>query len=874
MNQDFSSLPTRYNASEVEQTWYQKWEAAGLFKPSEDSTKDCYTITIPPPNITGSLHMGHALCYSIHDLLGRYWRLQGKNVWIIPGQDHAGIATQSIVDKQLRKEGQSATKIGREKFIEKVWQWREESGNTILHQMRQLGCSFDWSATRFTLDKEYANAVLNVFVDWFNRGIIYKGKRVVNWDPALQTSISDIETERKTVKGKLYHIRYPFTDGSGEIVIATTRPETLMADVAVAVNPSDTRYKHLIGKMLELPLFDRQIPLISDPYPDPKFGTGALKITPAHDANDYEVGMRHNLPMLLAFDPQAKVTKLGGVYAGLTREKARKQIVEDLEEKGYLVRAEDYEIALLISDRSGEIIEPLLSEQWFVKQKELAQKAIEVLEQKKIELVPERFQKILFDWLMNIRDWCISRQLWWGHQIPIYYTEDGKAFAALSFEEAQTKAGDQKIVRQDDDVLDTWFSSGLWPFALLGWPNDTPELKKLYPTSVLVTDRNILSLWVARMIMMGLDLVKEIPFHEVFIYATVLTEDGRRMSKSLGTGVDPMEIIPKYGTDALRYALLSQTGANQDIRYSERKVEEARNFCNKIWNAARFVLINLEGFEYKKPENFEVIDHWLLTRLFNLEKEVTKAYQRYDLQFAAQELYKFFWLELCDWYIEVSKPRLQDPELKKVPLWVLLTTLESFLKMLHPIMPHVTEEVYHYLPLSQKASFLMDSTWPQLPLEFLNQESQIKAERWFSIIKSLRALRAEIKLTPLHKIPCVYYEGDLKDGDFVIRSQAWIENLILGKPEHQRLISMTIEGVDFYLPITGLIDETKELERLAKEEEKLLADLSKINERLSHSLFLERAKPEIIEQERSMAKQLAEKLEKVRGYKLLFETCN
>ena len=517
------------------------------------------------------------------------------------------------------------------------------------------------------------------------------------------------------------------------------------------------------------------------------------------------------------------------------------------------------------------MIEPLLSEQWFVKQKELAQKAIEVLEQKKVELVPDRFQKILFDWLMNIRDWCISRQLWWGHRIPVYYNEDGKAFAALSLEEAEVKAGDQKILYQDPDVLDTWFSSGLWPFVLLGWPKDTSELKKRYPTSVLVTDRNILSLWVARMMMMGLDLVKEIPFHEVFIYATVLTEDGRRMSKSLGTGVDPTEIIPKYGADALRYALLSQTGINQDIRYSERKVEEARNFCNKIWNAARFVLMNLEGYEYQKPEHLEIIDQWILTRLFHLEKEVAKAYESYDLQYAAQELYKFFWSELCDWYIEVSKSRLQDPELKKVPLWVLLTTLEAFLKMLHPVMPFVTEEVYQYLPLAKKDSFLMNSAWPKLPPEFLSLESQSKVERWFSIVKGLRALRAEMKLTPMHKIPCIYYEGDLNDGDVVICSQAWIENLISGKPSGQRLISMAFEEVDFHLPITGLIDETKELERLAKEETKLQADLSKINDRLSNALFLERAKPEVIEQERSMSEQLTQKLEKIKGYKLLFQ---
>src|SRR5579862_6327188 len=708
-----SNMDTRYDASQVESKWYARWEAAGLFQPDPDPAKKPFTVTIPPPNITGSLHMGHALCYPIQDLYGRYQRMLGRSVLVLPGQDHAGIATQSVVEKMLRKEGTSGAQIGREKFIERVWQWRTESGDTILNQLRSLGCAFDWSRSRFTLDDHYHDAVLKVFIDWFERGLIFRGKRVVNWDPVLQTSVSDIETERKTIRGKLYYIRYPFSDGSGSVTIATTRPETMLADVAVAVHPSDKRYAGKVGKTLILPLMNREIPLIADIYPDPAFGSGAVKITPAHDPNDYQVGVRHNLAMPVLLDERAKITEEGGVYAGLDRYEARKRIVADLEEQGLLEKIDDHDIPIIISDRSKEAIEPLLSEQWFCDQPTLAKPAIEIVKKGGIKFHPERYEKVYLDWMENIREWCISRQLWWGHRIPIYYTEDGTPFAALSWDDAQAKASDRKIVRQDDDVLDTWFSSGLWPFATLGWPaggdggegggmgdggDKTPspqsapspqsppssDLVRFYPTDLMVTDRNIIYLWVSRMIMMGLDFMDARPFEDVFIYATVLTEDGRRMSKSLGTGVDPMEVIDKIGADALRYTLLSQTGSNQDIRYSERKTEEARNFCNKIWNATRFVLMNLDAAESPTPHPLpqrqttlrdgamlEDVDHWLLSRLAATEKTVKAAFDGYDMQVACQALYRFFWSELCDWYIEVAKPRLNDPDKKEVPQWVL-----------------------------------------------------------------------------------------------------------------------------------------------------------------------------------------------------------
>jgi len=835
---------TGYNAPDVEPKWYAAWEDAGLFGPDSDDSKPVYSITIPPPNITGSLHMGHALCYGLQDLLGRYKRLRGYRVMILPGQDHAGIAAQSVVGKNLRKQGVNPSSLGRDKFIEKVWEWRKESGDTILRQFKQLGCAFDWSRLRFTLDEDYVHAVLKVFIEWFDRGLIYKGLRVVNWDPVLKTSISDIETERMTVKGKLYHIRYPFADGSGSVVIATTRPETMLADVAVAVHPRDERYKALTGKDLVLPLVGRLVPLIADEYPDPEFGTGAVKITPAHDANDFEVGQRHNLPILIMMDPDGKVSEIGGEYAGLDRVEARKRIVADLETGGHLVKIEDHEIPILISDRSKEIIEPLASEQWFVRQKDLAEPAIRAVEEGRIKFYPERYTDIYLDWMRNIRDWNISRQLWWGHRIPVYYTESGQAVAALSWSEAEAKCG-EKIIRQDDDVLDTWFSSGLWPFATMGWPENTDDLKLYFPTDVLVTARDIIYLWVARMIMMGLDFVHEIPFHDVFVYATVLTEDGKRMSKSLGTGIDPLEVIETKGADALRFALFSQTGLNQDIRYGDRKSVDGRNFCNKVFNATRFVTMNMDA-EPAEPAELEVADQWILSRLVKCEEAVRKGYEGYDIQASMAALYEFFWSELCDWYLEVCKSRLADPETKTVPQWVLLRCFEAFLTMLHPAMPFVSEEVYSTLPLNEKSPFLMASKWPELPTNWLNSEAETAFERCIEVTRAIRALRAECGVGPGQTVPIAYYEGDLTGIEAFVRSQSWLIELKPGKPEGDA-VGATVAGVDVHLPLEGLIDKEKERARLTKELEKINADLGKVNQQLQNPQFRERANPQAIE---------------------------
>lgn len=895
-----TNMETRYDASKVESKWYARWEGAGLFQPDPDPNKKPFTVTIPPPNITGSLHMGHALCYPIQDLFGRYQRMLGRSVLILPGQDHAGIATQSVVEKNLRKEGTSGAQIGREAFVERVWQWRTESGDTILNQLRSLGCAFDWTRSRFTLDDQYHDAVLKVFVEWFERGLIFRGKRVVNWDPVLQTSVSDIETERKTIRGKLYYIRYPFADGSGSVTIATTRPETMLADVAVAVHPSDQRYKDKVGKTLILPLMNREIPLIADQYPDPAFGSGAVKITPAHDPNDYQVGVRHKLPMPVLLDERARITAEGGPYAGLDRYEARKRIVADLEEQGFLEKIDDHDIPIIISDRSKEAIEPLLSEQWFCDQATLAKPAIDAVKNGEIHFFPERYDKFYLDWMENIREWCISRQLWWGHRIPIYYTEDGTPFAGLNQEDAQAKAGDKKIVRQDDDVLDTWFSSGLWPFATLGWPirstafqavsvsgfqpephgqeghdthrlgGDATDVDRFYPTDLLVTDRNIIYLWVSRMIMMGIDFMGKKPFSDVFIYATVLTEDGRRMSKSLGTGVDPMDVINKIGADALRYTLLSQTGSNQDIRYSERKTEEARNFCNKIWNATRFVLMNVE--ERGRPNltsELEDVDKWLLSRLYATEKTVKAAYDGYDLQVACQALYKFFWSELCDWYIEVAKPRLNDPEKRETPQWVLLGCIDSFLRMLHPVMPFLTEELYSFLPIEKEGTFLMAAKWPKLPAQFHHPEAEAKIEHVFEVTRGLRALRAELGATPGAQIPVAYYEGDLRGADWVLKSQGWVAELKQGKPAETH-ISSTVAGVDLHIPL-GDIDKGKELERIGRDQAKAQEDLDKVEVRLKDPTFMERAKPEVIEKTQQQAAELHERLRKLEERKKLFE---
>ena len=875
---NIQEMPTRYDASEAEPKWEPRWEASGLESPT--GTGEPYCITIPPPNITGSLHMGHALCYGIHDTLGRYWRLRGRDVLILPGQDHAGIATQSVVDKKLRAEGTSAAEIGREAFVARTWAWRKESGDTIIGQMKALGCAFDWSRLRFTLDEGYAQAVLKVFIAWYDRGLVFRGSRIVNWDPKLGTTVSDIETVRMERAGKLYHVRYKFEDGSGEITVATTRPETILGDVAVAVHPSDERYKALVGRTLVAPLTGRKIPLVADLYPDPEFGTGALKITPAHDANDFAVGARHGLPTPVTIDLRAKIT-LDWIrehephlitpelelFDGLDRFAVRGRMVEALAAEGTLAGEEDHRIALSISDRSGEVIEPLLSEQWFVDQAKLAAPAIEAVRSGDVRFVPPRYDRIFTDWMEGLHEWCVSRQLWWGHRIPVYYTADGEAFPGLDQEDAQRRAGDKPLVRQDDDVLDTWFSSGLWPFAVLGWPEETEELRRYYPTDVLITDKSIINLWVARMMMTGFDVMGAKPFSDVMIYATVLTDKGERMSKSKGNGVDPVEVMDEVGADALRYVLLSQTGENQDLRFRRDKVVEGRNFANKIWNATRFALGNLEGTP-AKPESLEPVDRWILGRLRVTEVAVRAAYEGYDMQGACQALYRFFWDEVCDWYIEISKARLADEDTRATPQWVLLTVVGAFLTMLHPIMPFVTEELWSYLPIEDKAELLLGGTWPDLDWIEPDAEADASLARIIEATRALRTLRAELEVPANARLSTAYYEGPLAGLEPIVSGQAKVDTLVPGRPDGA-FVSIHAAGVDLHLPTEGM-DMAKLLAGIAKERETLEAQAAHARGKLANESFVARAKPELVARERESLASAETRLTRLRERARLF----
>ncbi|MCH8274318.1 MAG: valine--tRNA ligase [Armatimonadetes bacterium] len=887
-----SNLSTRYDPKRVEERWYERWEKAGLFRPEcgrdRHPERPVYCITIPPPNVTGSLHMGHALCYSVQDVCGRWKRMKGYEVLVLPGTDHAGIATQKVIETQLRDEGLSRVEIGRERFLERVWKWKEESGGVILKQFKRLGFAFDWSRERFTMDPQYHDAVLRVFVDWFERGLIYRGKRVINWDPGLRTSVSDIEVVDETRRGKLYHVRYPYADGSGHVVVATTRPETMLADVAVAVHPGDKRYRGLAGKELRLPLTDRVIPLIEDPFPDPEFGSGAVKITPAHDANDFEVGRRMGLdfddpeqvPVCIGED--ARVIAPGTPYDGLDRFVARKRIVEDLEAQGLMERVEDYDVPLKIGDRSGQVIEPLLSEQWFCKMKPLAEPAIEAVKSGRVRIIPERYTGIYLRWMENIRDWCLSRQLWWGHRVPVYYTEAGDAIAAVSQEEAEQKAGGP--VTQDPDVLDTWFSSALWPFATLGWPDQTDDLKRFYPTGVLVTARDIIYLWVARMIMDGLDQAGDVPFRDVYIYATVLTEDGKRMSKSLGTGVDPLEYIDRFGADAMRFSLLVQTGHNQEIRFGEKRIEEARNFCNKIWNASRFALMNLEGFDPSAPpprfaeqkgegrggeNDLHLEDRWILSRLRACSEIVDRSLQNYNMMDACKALHEFFWAEFCDWYIEAAKSRLQDEAARGVPQAVLVRVLDSFCRLMHPVMPHITEEVWHKLPGVGPDEHLSYADWPEPADLPADPEAEAQMGRRMEIVRAARNLRQEVGITPLRKLGSLYLEG-FEDDTGLIRTQSWFEKVEGGRPPGVH-ISATAGGVDIHLPIEGLVDPARELGRLQREAQKTEKELAGVMSQLNNPQFVKRAKPEIVERDREAAKALHETMAKLEERKRRFE---
>jgi valyl-tRNA synthetase len=870
MNQE-ELLPKVYDPKDVEPKWYAFWMEKGYFHAEVDPSRERYCITIPPPNITGSLHIGHALCYTIHDVLARWKRMQGFDTMIVPGTDHAGIATQNVVEKQLAKQGLSRHDLGREKFIERVWEWKNEYGNTIISQFQRMGYSFDWDRLRFTLDEGYSEAVLEEFVRWFNEGHIYRGMRVINWCPRCQTAISDIEVEYQEVAGHLWHIDYPLEDGSGVITVATTRPETMLGDTAIAVNPEDDRYMGLVGKSAILPIMNRPIPIVADTHVDPNFGTGAVKVTPAHDPNDFEIGLRHKLPSVVVIATDGSMTAEAGEFAGMDRYAAREAIVDQLRNQGLLPLEEEYVHSVGQCARCDTTIEPLLSEQWFVRMRELAQPAIDAVKDGRIKFIPERYAGLYLDWMENIRDWCISRQLWWGHRIPVWKCDEcGEYVAARSASEACKKCGGTSLT-QDEDVLDTWFSSGLWPFAVLGWPAETPELKNFYPTSVLITARDIIYLWVARMIMTSMHFLNEIPFQDVYIYATVLNEEGRRMSKSLGTGIDPVEVVEKFGADTLRFALIQQVGKGQDMRFSEGRVETVRNFSNKIWNMSRFVLMYLDaGVMPMRPADSELAaeDRWILSRLQKTIEAVNVGLAGYDMDDAARAIYEFLWSEYADWYIEIAKPRLQGDG-KATVQYVLWHVLETSLRLLHPIMPFITEQIWQSIPHDGES--IMIAEFPTSDAGLIDENAEKRMEIVMEVTRTIRNLRAEIGVAPGKRVDAsilptnAQSKASIGTGVDSIKSLAKLSalNLVDEAPTGGQFVSGHIPGADVYIPLSDLVDVDKEIARLTNDVAGIEKELQRSEGKLSNEQFTSKAPENVIEKERRIVAELSEKKAKL-----------
>jgi len=869
MKEEMSSV---YSFLDVERKWYDYWLKKDYFYAEVDNSKKPFCIVLPPPNITGSLHLGHALNATIQDILIRWKRMQGYNALWIPGTDHAGIATQMVVERELLKEGKSRWDLGREKFLERVWDWKEKYGNTIVEQLKKLGVSCDWKRFRFTMDEVYSKAVIKAFVELYKKGYIYRGERIINWCPRCRTAISDLEVRYVEESSYLWYIKYPFYDEEGYIVIATARPETMLGDTAVAVNPEDDRYKHLIGKKVILPLVGRVIPIIGDEAVDPSFGTGALKVTPAHDADDFEIGKKHNLDFVSVIDEKGFMNENAGKYKGLSVLECRKKIEEDLEKEGFLLKKEVYVHDVATCDRCGTLIEPMISKQWFMKMDNLANPAILAVEEGKVKFIPDRWKKVYFDWMYNIKDWCLSRQLWWGHRIPAWYCNDcGHINVDEKSPDKCENCGSSNL-KQDDDVLDTWFSSALWPLGTLGWPEDTEDLKYFYPTSVLSTARDIINLWVARMIMMGLEFKKDVPFYHVYVHPTVLTREGKRMSKSKGTGVDPLDLINKYGADVTRFGLAIQCTEMQDLRFHEENFENTRNFTNKIWNASRFVISNLEDRKYSEV-NLEyhllsLSDKWILSRLQKEIKEVTDHLENYRFSEYVKTIYNFFWNEFCDWYIEMVKPRLsqrEDPESRLVAQTILWKVLRDNLKLLHPVMPFITEEIWHKLPESSES--IMISSWPIADDTFINEKAEKDMEFIMELIRTIRAIRAEFNISPSDVIKVDFYTLDKEkeilllgnSGYFSILSKAEI-NKIDEKKDFKNVVHKVFEDVDLYVNLKGLIDITKEKERIKKELEEAINLKKKIEERLSNEEFLRKAPEHVVEKEKEKLESINKKI--------------
>ncbi|HUT75211.1 MAG TPA: valine--tRNA ligase [Armatimonadota bacterium] len=894
---DASQLPKTYDPHAVEAKWYRFWDERGYFHAEADSGKPRYCITIPPPNVTGELHLGHALCYEVQDILGRYHRMTGKQTLILPGTDHAGIATQNVVERQLAQEGVTRYELGREGFLQRVWQWKDAYGRRIEEQFRALGFAFDWGRDRFTMDPAYSDAVLEAFVRLFDEGYIYRGERVTNWCPRCRTAISDIEVEHQESPGHLYHIAYPYATREGAVVVATTRPETMLGDTAVAVNPTDERYRDVVGERVILPLVEREIPIIADHYADPEFGTGAVKVTPAHDLNDFEAGERHGLPRVKVIGDDGCMTADAGRFAGMDRFAAREAVVAALREDGRLVEVEPYAVSLAACERCGTVLEPLLSEQWFVRMKELALPAIEVVESGRVRFVPERWADVYLEWMRNIRDWCISRQLWWGHRIPVYTCGCGRVVAAKSAPERCPACGGPSTssgpplrceggpsraasrggaMTQDPDVLDTWFSSALWPFATLGWPRQTPELECFYPTNLMVTSSQIIFLWVARMVMMGLHFMGDIPYPEVYINATVLNAQGRRMSKSLGTGVDPLETVEKYGADATRFGLIAQS-SGQQVRFEMERVETGRNLCNKLWNAARMVRMNLDEAAYERarvaqaPSPVSLADRWILSRLEATTQTVTQALGDYRADEAARALYDFFWGELCDWYLEIAKPALRgdDPAARTRTQDVLIYTFERTLRLLHPFMPFITEELWQALPHDGES--IMIAPWPVLSgvegpegrALLRDQQAEEAMSLVMAVVTSARRLRIERGVEPGAAVEIILTPDSKRATEALTAGQAMIAHLVhassitLGEPAGDAEVATDVipwEGEQVRVSVSTVASAeelARERDRLQKELVTLEAELARTRGRLDNANFIARASEKVVAETRA-----------------------
>ncbi len=863
-----------YEPDKVEEKTYREWMGKGYFRAEIDKDKEPYTIVMPPPNVTGQLHMGHALDNTLQDILIRWRRMQGYSALWLPGTDHAGISTEAKVVEKLRQEGLTKEALGREKYLERAWEWKKQYGGRIVEQLKKLGCSCDWSRERFTLDEGLSSAVTEVFVKLYKKGLIYKGERIINWCPKCRTSISDAEVEYEEKSGSLWYIKYPTPDGTDGIVVATTRPETMLGDTAVAVHPEDERYKQLIGRTVVLPLMNREIPVIADQYVDKEFGTGAVKITPAHDPNDFEVGLRHNLEQIKVIDDAGIMSKNAGRYEGMERYQARKAIVEDLTKLGLLEKTEEHKHNVGGCYRCNTVIEPSLSEQWFVKMKPLAEPAIRVVKEGKIKFVPDRFSKIYFNWMENIQDWCISRQLWWGHRIPAYYCLDcGYIMVEKEPPSSCEKCG-SKNIKQDEDTLDTWFSSALWPFSTLGWPEKTQDLEYFYPTSVLVTAYDIIFFWVARMIFSGMEHMAEEPFKYVFIHGIVRDAQGRKMSKSLGNGIDPIEVIDKYGTDALRFSLTIGNTPGNDIRFSTEKIESVRNFANKIWNASRFVLMNLEQGRddaSHAPLRFTLADKWILSRVNQLVQEVTDNMEKFEFGIAAQKLYEFFWDEFCDWYIEMVKPRLYDINNPSRPeaQYVLTKVLSTALKLLHPYMPFITEEIYRNLV--DEDTSIMVSEWPGFDRSLRYEADQEDMALIMETIKSIRNIRAEMNVPASRKSKVFLVTGDTGIRELLDREKTYFERLAWSEIEirqnrhgiSKNVVSAVIPGVEIFIPFEELVDVSKEIERLGREKADLEKELHRVNGLLSNEKFMQKAPKKVVDEEKEKKVRYTEMMEKV-----------